>query len=72
MQDLDNATALEIADKKLLAALDEIAKAEPLRIQDLNARIDDLIAKRLDQIHNLRQARNEYGTRLAIIERFGK
>ena len=72
MQDTDNGTELVKATQALLVAISEIAKAETTLVGELNEQVERLIEERLNQIHNLRQARNEYGTRLAILERFGK
>lgn len=72
MQDTDNGTELVKATQALLVAISEIAKAETTLVGELNQQVERLIEERLNQIHNLRQARNEYGTRLAILERFGK
>lgn len=72
MQETDNGTALVAATQALLVAISEISKTQPIQVATLNEQVDTLIQERREQIHNLTRARNEYGTRLAILERFGK
>jgi len=72
MQETDNGTALVASTQALLVAISEISKAQPIQVATLNEQVDTLIQERREQIHNLTRARNEYGTRLAILERFGK
>ena len=71
MQETDNGTALVAATQALLVAISEISKAEPTRLGHLNEQVDWLIQERREQIHNLSRARNEYGTRLEILKRYG-